>query len=268
MTLKGEANTNQSNKQGIYISQPDYIVNGETYWINRNGQFALWYSSESSGGIKRWIVGKIEDLGKINGSIGRRSIVSADDVVAPQEASTWTYFDGNIWKCQKGDVIVTGPRPNPNKKYLIGDWFSTAGFEVPAVLFITKYNDSANNATFCQRAKAKLVIYHVPKVKIFHYDVSNYQFGAATCSYACPPSPPRDKNCYNCGEIMPGGTYSTCLKDKVWTVNDLQEETSTQGYSPESMFGPPKPSIKDFLKPSQIQHVIDKSSHCQGTNII
>ena len=30
-------------------------------------------------------------------------------------------------------------------------------------------------------------------------------------------------------------------------------------------FRPPKPNIKDFLKPSQIQHVIDKSSDWQGT---
>ena len=113
------------------------------------------------------------------------------------------------------DLQKPNTMKDPNqKKYLIGDWFATAGFEAPAVIFITKYDDSANNATFCQRAKAKLVIYHVPKVKIYHYDESIH------CSYMMPPS---DSNCNNCGEIKPGGTYSTCFKDKVWTTNDIQE---------------------------------------------
>ena len=155
------------------------------------------------------------------------------------------------------DLQKSNTMKDPNqKKFLIGDWFSTAGFEAPAVIFITKYDDSANNATFCQRAKAKLVIYHVPKVKIYHYDVS------LRCSYMIPPSP---SNCQNCGEIMPGGTYSTCLKNKVWTVNDFQEEESTQTDLPRYEQYPPKLNFKDFLKPSQIQQVIEKSSDFQGT---
>ena len=48
------------------------------------------------------------------------------------------------------------------KKYLIGNWFSSAGYEVPAVIFVTKDLNDPSNATFCQRAKAKLVIYHAP----------------------------------------------------------------------------------------------------------
>ena len=48
------------------------------------------------------------------------------------------------------------------KKYLIGDWFSSAGYEVPAVIYVTQDLDDPSNATYCQRAKAKLVIYHTP----------------------------------------------------------------------------------------------------------
>ena len=48
------------------------------------------------------------------------------------------------------------------KKYLIGNWLSSAGYEVPAVIFVTKDLEDPSNATFCQRAKAKLVIYHAP----------------------------------------------------------------------------------------------------------
>ena len=51
------------------------------------------------------------------------------------------------------------------KKYLIGNWFSSAGYEVPAVIFVTRDLDDPSNATFCQRAKAKLVIYHAPMLK-------------------------------------------------------------------------------------------------------
>ena len=152
------------------------------------------------------------------------------------------------------DLQKPNTMKDPNqKKYLIGDWFSSAGFEAPAVIFITKYQDAANNATFCQRAKAKLVIYHVPKVNIYHHDVSNPRHSY----HSCAPTDSmgnlirsRDRNCNSCGEIKPDGTFSICLKEKVWTVVDLQ------GWS----------YIKDFLKPSQIQHLIDNSPPpCQGT---
>ena len=46
------------------------------------------------------------------------------------------------------------------KKYLIGDWHSSAGYEVPAVIYVTRDLDDTRNATYCQRAKAKLVVYH------------------------------------------------------------------------------------------------------------
>lgn len=49
---------------------------------------------------------------------------------------------------------------NENKKYLIADWFASAGFEFPAVIFVTTELNTDMNAYFCQRTKAKLVIYH------------------------------------------------------------------------------------------------------------
>ena len=49
------------------------------------------------------------------------------------------------------------------KKYLIGNWHSSAGYEVPAVIYVAnKELDDPRNATYCQRAKAKLVIYNAP----------------------------------------------------------------------------------------------------------
>ena len=56
------------------------------------------------------------------------------------------------------------------KKYLISDWLSAAGCEVPSVIFVTRDLDKPWNATHCQRAKAKLVIYRMPDAP----EASNY----------------------------------------------------------------------------------------------
>ena len=66
----------------------------------------------------------------------------------------------------------------PKKKFLIGDWLSTAGYEATAVIFISLDTttrdflsgimDDHSLATYCQRAKAKLVIYRAPNAVIGH----------------------------------------------------------------------------------------------------
>lgn len=45
------------------------------------------------------------------------------------------------------------------KKYLIADWDVATGFEAPAVIVVIPKNLSSM-PTYCQRAKAKLVVYH------------------------------------------------------------------------------------------------------------
>ena len=52
------------------------------------------------------------------------------------------------------------------KKYLIGNWHSAAGYEVPAVIYVTDCLADTSNATFCLRAKGKLVIYQ------FHHTIT------------------------------------------------------------------------------------------------
>ena len=101
--MKGDAKTRLSDKQGIYISQPDATVNGETYWTHENGQFALWYIPKGLGGLTRWIIGKRKALGQRLGFI-----TSPDDTALPQAANTWDYFDGKIWKSNQTYVTVTG----------------------------------------------------------------------------------------------------------------------------------------------------------------
>ena len=48
---------------------------------------------------------------------------------------------------------------NDNFRFLIGDWNTTAGYEVPAVIFVTNDLTGSNMATCVQRAKAKLIMY-------------------------------------------------------------------------------------------------------------
>ena len=105
VTLKGEASETQSGLwvQGIYTLQPN-IVNRKAYWLNANGQFAIWYLPKGSSNRTRWIIGKREHLSQNKGCI----ITSPDDVAEPQEATTWKYFDGTIWKTSNSrDVTVT-----------------------------------------------------------------------------------------------------------------------------------------------------------------
>ena len=48
---------------------------------------------------------------------------------------------------------------NEKFKFLIGDWWTTAGYEVPAVIYVTYDLKRNNMATCVQRAKAKLIMY-------------------------------------------------------------------------------------------------------------
>ena len=105
LTLKEEAFTTEclSNTPGIYIMQPN-IKNGKSYWINKNGQKAIWYLPKGlSKRGNRWIIGFREQIGKAFGNIA-----SPDDVAEPQEATTWEFFDGTTIKSlSPGDVILT-----------------------------------------------------------------------------------------------------------------------------------------------------------------
>ena len=50
-------------------------------------------------------------------------------------------------------------------RFLIGDWYTAAGYEAPVVIFVTDDLTLPNLPTCLQRAKANLIIYHVTNVK-------------------------------------------------------------------------------------------------------
>ena len=56
--------------------------------------------------------------------------------------------------------LSTGNRPH---KYLVASWAMAAGFEAPAVIVVTKNLEDVCNRNYYLRAKANLVIYHIPE---------------------------------------------------------------------------------------------------------
>ena len=109
VTLKGGAFKSSSGEQGIYILQPN-SVNEKTWWLQKNGQFAIWHLPKGlSKRGNRWVLGTQKYLGQARGFMA-----SPDDVPKPQEATTWKYYDNTIYKTSNpGDVIVANI---PNSK--------------------------------------------------------------------------------------------------------------------------------------------------------
>ena len=64
---------------------------------------------------------------------------------------------------------------NENFKFLIGNWSTAMGYEVPALIFVTKDLTRNCMAAHVQRAKAKLVMYEVP-----HFGVHVFNLGIKT----------------------------------------------------------------------------------------
>jgi len=85
--------------------------------------------------------------------------VDKDDSYEPQNEEPGKWVRGHPLQIKKNMTSCGGEQ---KKKYLIGNWHSSAGYEVPAVIFVTPNLDDPQNATYCQRAKAKLVKYHAP----------------------------------------------------------------------------------------------------------
>ena len=56
------------------------------------------------------------------------------------------------------------------KKYLIADWDTATGFEAPAVIVVIYYYKSM--PTYCQRAKAKLVVYQIKNTAITYREIT------------------------------------------------------------------------------------------------
>ena len=81
VTVKGEANDTLSSLAGIYILGP---VNDKSHWLQDPGKHAIWLIKE----LGFWAIGLQDDLGKTN-----FIIASPEDVVGPQEVTSWKNLD-------------------------------------------------------------------------------------------------------------------------------------------------------------------------------
>ena len=86
-------------------------------------------------------------------------VVDKDDNCEPQNKEAGKWVRAHPPQIKKNTPSCGDEQ---KKKYLIGDWYSSAGYEVPAVIYVPFLLDDPLNATYCQRAKAKLVIYYAP----------------------------------------------------------------------------------------------------------
>ena len=78
---------------------------------------------------------------------------SADSDYAETLAKEWVLQHTN-------SNLFTGNSP---QKYLVASWAMAAGFEAPAVIVVTKNLEDVCNRNYYLRAKANLVIYHIPE---------------------------------------------------------------------------------------------------------
>ena len=76
-------------------------VNGKPYWMQENGNNAIWYNN----GV--WLIGKQTDLGT-----EIAEIQSSDDVANPYQATKWTYVSKNNGKwIESNDILVWPKKP-------------------------------------------------------------------------------------------------------------------------------------------------------------
>ena len=74
-------------------------VNGKPYWMQENGNNAIWYNN----GV--WLIGKEADLGT-----EIAEIQSSDDVANPYQATKWIYVSKNNGKWIESNDILVWPK--------------------------------------------------------------------------------------------------------------------------------------------------------------
>ena len=84
MALRGEAEEPLLGKEGSYYipTQPYSNFNGKPYWIQKNGNNAIWYWA---GG---WVIGKEVNLGTHRAEIRSASNNAAN----PYQVTSWKYY--------------------------------------------------------------------------------------------------------------------------------------------------------------------------------
>ena len=85
VSLKGHVKKSLESKvEGIYMLQLG-VVNGNPNWSQENGTYSIWWFP---GEHHKWCIGFTEKIGNSNCVLR-----AEDDVVGPQEARNWIYFN-------------------------------------------------------------------------------------------------------------------------------------------------------------------------------
>ena len=92
VTLKGAASTEQGVRAGIYNIAPTF-VNQRVYWIQQDGNNALWYVNG------RWMIGSKGSLGVDNGGL------STEPTENGPLSADWRYYDDD--KFHSGKDLIT-----------------------------------------------------------------------------------------------------------------------------------------------------------------
>ena len=102
MKIRGDAEKSQLSKEGSYYlpTQPNSNVNGKPYWIQKNGNNAIWYLD----GV--WCIGKEVNLGTGIAEIQSTS----DDAANPYQVTSWKYISSFFFMWIKSNDISIWPK--------------------------------------------------------------------------------------------------------------------------------------------------------------
>ena len=103
--MTNDAKAFQSNSEGTYILAPPPEVNNYRYWIQANGDNAIFNVD------RKWKVGKAQDLGRRDCNIPNScSLISTEKSLWPHDVTNWQYRSGDHWTDSNDidDIVVQG----------------------------------------------------------------------------------------------------------------------------------------------------------------
>ena len=102
LRLDGGAKTAHSDREGIYILQPD-AVNNKEHWLQLEDinatEHAIWYDPI----FQNWKIAPKDALEGSNSLI----VSNVNNSTAPLEATTWKYSSNGIWNEAIGEINLS-----------------------------------------------------------------------------------------------------------------------------------------------------------------
>ena len=100
LILNGNAHEAESSMGGTYILQERSLVNEKSYWVQKIGKYAIWWSNSSS---PYWIVGKVSQVGNSLGFIYDSTKSSKIPLLV---RDGWRYLSNGDWHKAVEDEII------------------------------------------------------------------------------------------------------------------------------------------------------------------